>query len=808
MQSVSGSTFHRTLRALGTGIALAIALVSTVPTFAQCEGPWQSMGGVPGVDRQINAMTYWDPDGAGPQKQVLVVGGLFKVAGDVFADNIATWDGDRWHAFAKGIPTYVSENGPNGVLALATLPDGTLVAGGQFSNAGGTAVQGIAKWSGTNWLALGSVSSALVRVHALAVLPNGDLVAGGHFSSIGGVVANMIARWDGSAWHPLGDGLNWTVNALCVLDNGDLIVGGRFSTAGGIPANLIARWDGQAWHALGSGITGNPSSEVRAIAKTADDEVVAAGWFDFAGEVPATDVATWNGERWSALGPPLTEPNFYCLHIQANGDIIAGGTNMYGADPDGLGGGQVVRWDGVQWHGFGPSVWGWPPVTDENTPAPRTILESPDGSLIVGGLFVNAGTTGVSNIASWDGSRWHALGTGLNQSAGRMFVRANGDLIINGVFTHVSNVSAYGAAVWDGQQWSALSRTDDEVTLNNTNRVDSIRERANGDLIGVGTFVLRSGQWRYALVQWDGRTWNRISDLVLWLQLPLVRSNGEILASVGFQNGQNLDFYIGRLDGSSWTALYSPTGVSRFESLIEIPDGQLLEAEYDALQNNQPRSVRRGDGSNWTTLGGAFNSTISKIIPLPNGDILVHGLFSTVGGAPIRRLAQWNRQSWQAPDPAPPASMYLTDIVVLRDGRWVAVGTIDGNRQLIRFDNQAWTGTPVFFGGGMEVAPYRLIELPDGNLMIGGTFSISNGRVSGYLARYSFECCSANLDTTGSSATVVDHRDLLAVINAWGPCPQPCPPSCFADISQMPGSSCRVDVADLLAVIASWGVCP
>ena len=48
---------------------------------------------------------------------------------------------------------------------------------------------------------------------------------------------------------------------------------------------------------------------------------------------------------------------------------------------------------------------------------------------------------------------------------------------------------------------------------------------------------------------------------------------------------------------------------------------------------------------------------------------------------------------------------------------------------------------------------------------------------------------------------VVNVGDLLSVINAWGPCPAPCPPSCIADVNE----DCIVNVGDLLAVINNWG---
>jgi predicted outer membrane repeat protein len=57
-------------------------------------------------------------------------------------------------------------------------------------------------------------------------------------------------------------------------------------------------------------------------------------------------------------------------------------------------------------------------------------------------------------------------------------------------------------------------------------------------------------------------------------------------------------------------------------------------------------------------------------------------------------------------------------------------------------------------------------------------------------------------DTNGDS--VVNVADLLIVINGWGACPQPCPPSlpkCPADTNE----DCLVNVLDLLTVINNWG---
>jgi len=78
-----------------------------------------------------------------------------------------------------------------------------------------------------------------------------DVYVGGDFTQAGGSPANNIARWDGSSWHPLGTGVNERVYAIGVSGT-DLYVGGEFTEAGGSPASYIARWREQV------GIDANP----------------------------------------------------------------------------------------------------------------------------------------------------------------------------------------------------------------------------------------------------------------------------------------------------------------------------------------------------------------------------------------------------------------------------------------------------------------------------------------------------------------------------------------------------------------------
>ncbi len=296
---------------------------------------WQPFGS--GMDGAVLSLTTWDPDGSGPQPAQLVAGGLFTTAGGVTVNRIARWDGSAWQPFGTGIG---SEFEFGVVYSLSTWdPDGSgpqpaqLVAGGQFTTAGGVVVNYIARWDGSDWLPFGTgTGGSFPDVRALTTWdPDGSgpqpaqLVAGGFFTTAGGVTVNRIARWDGSAWQPFGTGMNGSVGALTTWNSdssgpqpAQLVAGGQFTTAGGVvAANYIARWDGSAWQPFGTGMAGGEFITLVDALTTWDPDdggpqlaqLVSGGDFTIAGGVVSSRIAFW--------GCPDGVP---CLRGDANGD--------------------------------------------------------------------------------------------------------------------------------------------------------------------------------------------------------------------------------------------------------------------------------------------------------------------------------------------------------------------------------------------------------------------------------------------------------------------------------------------------------
>lgn len=112
-----------------------------------------------------------------------------------------------------------------------------IYAAGNFKTAGTITVNGIAKWDGTSWSALGTGMNGIVYDIFVNTYDHTVYVVG-DFTTAGGTVVNHIAKWDGTSWSAIGSGTNGTVFNIDQYFN----IGGGFTTADGTLTNNIAQW--------------------------------------------------------------------------------------------------------------------------------------------------------------------------------------------------------------------------------------------------------------------------------------------------------------------------------------------------------------------------------------------------------------------------------------------------------------------------------------------------------------------------------------------------------------------------------------
>jgi len=106
---------------------------------------------------------------------------------------------------------------------------------------------------------MGGIPRANNKVYAAAIDYWGNFYIGGSFSVVGETIANGIARWDGHQWSAVGDGIAGTVYVLAFTGS-NVYVAGAIYVAGSTVATSIVHWEWNKWSALGSGIPVNSYS--------------------------------------------------------------------------------------------------------------------------------------------------------------------------------------------------------------------------------------------------------------------------------------------------------------------------------------------------------------------------------------------------------------------------------------------------------------------------------------------------------------------------------------------------------------------
>ncbi|MCA8975581.1 MAG: hypothetical protein KDC98_12735, partial [Planctomycetes bacterium] len=261
---------------------------------------WRSLGG--GSNGRIYALA-WLPNGD------LVAGGDFTSIGGVPASHVARWDGQNWYALGGGLSGLAAT-----VRALVVLSDGSLVAGGNFLSPGGPG-NSLARWDGSSWRAFAGGSDWFVT--ALATTPNGELIAAGTFTQIGGVVVNGIASWDGTSWQPLGSGhAGQYPHDLAVMPNGDIVLAAWFAGSFTTSSYQLGRWDGVSWTPLG----GWGGYIVNALAVLPNGDLLIGGRLPW----PGHNLGRWDGTTWSAVGSGADD-SIWKFAVDAQGNVGATG---------------------------------------------------------------------------------------------------------------------------------------------------------------------------------------------------------------------------------------------------------------------------------------------------------------------------------------------------------------------------------------------------------------------------------------------------------------------------------------------------
>ncbi|MBL9077829.1 MAG: hypothetical protein JNL08_10015 [Planctomycetes bacterium] len=358
-----------------------------------------------------------------------------------------------------------------------------------------------------------------------------------------------------------------------------------------------------------------------------------------------------------------------------------------------------------------------------------------------GGSFYRLGIW-AQNLVTLDPTtgRWSAPGTAVSSPVVRLLAMRNGDLIAN----HSSNyIYRLRGGVWTHLTSFSFSVFDME-------------EMSNGDLA-----VASGGTVR----RWNGTTWSQLGPNLTNVRELAVRPDGTLVAletMIVSPFVRLLEF-----NGSTWVpmALSGPLPPAHDLSCLSNGDLVALDGGTTPASGTDPVSVVRETPIGWVILGtvtdGLYAPSIYDLTVLPNDEIVIVGRFTAVNGVPAEGIAKFDGSSWAAfptallgtrvtglagdrvvvvgkpatNPPDPRQNVWLQDgtewvsavrgvqglsgLLELQSGDVLGVGG-DLPNGLARFDGAYWHAVPFtsFYGGGSM--PTRMLELPDGSVVVGG----------------------------------------------------------------------------------------
>lgn len=403
-------------------------------------------------------------------------------------------------------------------------------------------------------------------------------------------------------------------------------------------------------------------------------------------------------------------------------------------------------------------------------------IASKESTLAGGACDIRAWMTG---LATTPGFRWSSCGTASAGVRAGVLVNEGGVAAIyaTGCFTHALDEPVGSVVRWDGASWSTVG----EPPEGRGQAIVAWQEDSTTMLAVAGMFGNPPVQ---SVHLYDGVSWNQLGDgpagafegTLSSLARQMKDGTASLVVGGSFAGvGGVAAANIARWSNGAWSAMGS--GVSGPVSALVAADlgggpsivagGNFLKAGATTVNR-----IARWDEplAQWIPLGGGANHAVQALAVLDEGDgprLWAGGAFTTIGGVPASRLANWDGATWTAAM-LPPGTTELGTVddlgttvidglptLLVGDGSlrarnlggWIVLGGISGGSNSGKL-------------GGFAAAT----EFPD-LIVVVGAFTFANGRYAPGAAQWDgaeLQAMPSDLGGFAADAVVYDllPRDL------------------------------------------------
>lgn len=308
---------------------------------------WSALGTTPLGNGAVYAIATHDG-------KVYAGGNFVNAGGSAVADYLAEFDGTSWKPFCNASSTVPAFNGTSFQVFALQVIGSILWVGGTFNDANGnTAADYLVGCNLNTGAMILTVDDAIPGftggVYDLTATSDGTLYAGGVFSNLDGVGADRAAYYSGGSWHPMGAPQQTGIVRALGAHGMDVYVSSDALNIGGVAqADHLAKWTVAAgsYSAVGSNTGGAngyfpTSGQINEIVTSGSLLFAAGSWLNANGDPTGDMIAYFDGSTWRPIGSSGAGNG--ALNANTEGLAVFGGQVYAGGASTGVNGDPLAN---------------------------------------------------------------------------------------------------------------------------------------------------------------------------------------------------------------------------------------------------------------------------------------------------------------------------------------------------------------------------------------------------------------------------------------------------------------------------------
>jgi uncharacterized delta-60 repeat protein len=558
------------------------------------------------------------------------------------------------------------------VRSIVPQPDGRILVGGDFSTYGSTTRNGIIRLNtgGTIDNTFNIGTGFTNSVQSIALQPDGKILVGGTFTSYSGVTRNGIIRLNSDGTEDntfnIGTGFNIGVYSIVLQPDGKILVGGYFSSYSGVTRNGIIRLNSDGTEDNTFNIGSGFGIGVYSIALQPDGKILVGG-----------DFTSYDG----------TTSN-YIIRLNSDGTIdntfnIGGGFNNY----------------------------------------VRTIVQQPDGKILVGGFFSSYNSTSRNRIIrlNSDGTidNTFNIGTGFTNSVLSIALQPDNKILVGGNFDTYSGVTS-----------NRIIRLNSDGTIDNTFNI--------GTGFGFPVYTIALQLDKKILVGGFFSSYNSTSsNRIIRLNLNLNNIIRYFRKIKDFNNYDEVPYFVSTstINTAYWEEVFPFDSTKINPQTIQILNHNGVKKTSLPLNISDQTiiDINNGTVDNTFNIGTGFVGIVQTMVLQPDNKILVGGGFASYSGVTSNNIIRLNSDGTidNTFNIGTGFTSNVFSIALQPDGKILVGGdftTYSGvtSNSIIRLEQNGVIDNTFNIGGGFTNIVYTIALQPDGKILVGGAFGTYN----------------------------------------------------------------------------------